>query len=121
MPKFERTVPRTSTEQFAVLLFDPADGTRSIAEVQTGTAGTDQLARALDLWETERTRLPVGHRVVVAAERILVNVAHAAALAQATAPVELLELHAERTGNIVTVHDEPVALPGPDDPIAPGP
>lgn len=121
MPKFERTVPRPGTGRFAVLLFDPSDGTRFIVEVQTGNADTDQLARALELWETERTRLPVNHRVVVAAEHIPVDVAHAAALAQATAPLGLLELHAERTGNIVTVHGEPVPLPGPDDPIAPGP
>ena len=121
MPKFERTVPRHDPEHFAVLIFDPADGTRFIVEVQTGDADTDQLARALELWEAERTRLPVAHRVVVAAEHIPADVAHAAALAQATAPVELLELHAEQTGNIVTVHGEPVPLPGPDDPIAPGP
>ncbi|GAB2734521.1 hypothetical protein [Sinomonas soli] len=120
MPKFERTVPR-SAEQFAFLLFDPADGTRFIIEAQTGPADTDQLARALELWETERTRLPVNHRVVVAAEHIPAEVAHAAALAQATVPVELLELHAERTGKIVTVHGEPVPLPGSDDPIAPTP
>jgi hypothetical protein len=121
MPKFERTVPRSGPDRFAVLLFDPADGTRFIVEVQLGAADTDQLARALALWEAERTRLPVAHRVVVAAEHIPVEVAHAAALAQATAPVGLLELHAEKTGNIVTVHGEPVPLPGPDDPVAPGP
>ncbi|AMM31420.1 hypothetical protein SA2016_0730 [Sinomonas atrocyanea] len=121
MPKFERTVPRTGPDQFAVLLFDPADGTRFIVEVQLGAADTDQLTRALALWEAERTRLPVAHRVVVAAEHIPADVAHAAALAQATAPVGLLELHAEKTGNIVIVHGEPVPLPGPDAPIAPGP
>lgn len=121
MPQFERTVPRPGTGRFAVLLFDPADGTRFIVEVQTGNSDTDQLARALELWEAEHTRLPVAHRVVVAAEHIPVDVAHAAALAQATAPVVLLELHAEQTGNIVTVHGETVPLPAPDDPIAPGP
>lgn len=56
-----------------------------------------------------------------AAEHIPADVAHAAALAQATAPLGLLELHAEKTGTIVTVHGVPVPLPGPDDPIAPGP
>lgn len=121
MPKFERAVSRDDSDRFAVILFDPADGTRLIVEVQTGNADTDQLGRALDLWEAEHTRLPVSHRVVLAAEHIPVDVAHAAALAQATAPVELLELHAEQTGNIVTVHGEPVPLPGPDDVIAPGP
>jgi hypothetical protein len=121
MPQFERTVPRTGPDRFAVLLFDPADGTRFIVEVQLGAADTDQLTRALALWEAEHARLPVAHRVVVAAEHIPADVAHAAALAQATAPLGLLELHAEKTGNIVTVHGEPVPLPGPDDPIAPGP
>lgn len=121
MPKFERTVPRPGAGGFAVLIFDPTDGARFIVEVQTGGADTDQLARALELWEAERTRLPVAHRVVVAAEHIPIEVVHAAALAQATAPVELVELHAEKTGKIITVHGEPVPLPGPDGPIAPGP
>jgi hypothetical protein len=121
MPQFERAVPRPGPDRFALILFDPADGTRFIVEVQLGPADTDQLARALELWEDEHSRLPVPHRVVVAAEHIPAEVAHAAALAQAAAPVRLLELHAEKTGNIVTVHGEPVALPGPDDPLAPGP
>jgi hypothetical protein len=121
IPQFERTVPRPGPDRFAVLLFDPADGTRVIVEVQLDAADTDQLARALNLWETERTRLPVPHRVVLAAEHIPADLAHAAALAQATAPIELLELHAEQTGNIVTVHGEPIPLPRPDDPITPGP
>ncbi|MDQ0259583.1 hypothetical protein J2W20_001474 [Sinomonas atrocyanea] len=119
MPRFERAVPRSGPEQFAVILFDPADGTRLIVEVQAGDADTDQLARALDLWTTERNRLPVAHRVVLAAEHVPDDVARAAALASASAPVELLELLAERTGKIVTVHGEPLPLPGADGPVAP--
>ena len=116
MPRFERTIPRPGPDQFAAILFDPASGTRLLVEVQLGDADTGQLARALDLWAAERTRLPVGHRLVLAAEHIPADVAHAAALARATAPVELLELSAEQTGSIVNVYGEPVPLPSGDGP-----
>jgi hypothetical protein len=121
MPRVERTFRREGSDRFAVILFDSVDATRLIVEVQLGDADTDQLARALDLWGTEHGRLPVAHRVVLAAEHIPAEIAHAAALAQATAPVELLQLRAERTGNIVAVHGRPVPLPRPDDPVASGP
>ncbi|GAB2741765.1 hypothetical protein [Sinomonas soli] len=42
MTKSERTVPRSVPDQSAVLLFDAADGTRFIVEVQIGAADTDQ-------------------------------------------------------------------------------
>ncbi|WP_430297237.1 hypothetical protein [Sinomonas sp. B1-1] len=116
MPRFERTIPRDGTDRFAAILFDPASGTRLLVEVQLGDADTDQLARALDLWAAEHTRLPVSHRLVLAAEHIAADVAHAAALARATAPVELLELRAEQTGSIVNAYGEPVPLPSGDGP-----
>jgi hypothetical protein len=53
---------------------------------------------------------------VLAAEHIPADVAHAAALARAIAPVELLELRAEQTGSIVDVYGEPVPLPSGDGP-----
>jgi hypothetical protein len=116
MPRFERTIPRPGSDRLAAILFDPASGTRLLVEVQLGDADTDQLSRALDLWAAEHTRLPVGHRLVLAAEHIPADVAHAAALARAIAPVELLELRVEQTGSIVDVYGEPVPLPSGDGP-----
>lgn len=115
-PRFERTILRPGTDRFAVILFDPACGTRLLVEVQLADADAGQLARALDLWAAEHTRLPVGHRLVLAAEHIPADVAHAAASARATAPVELLELRAEQTGSIVNVYGEPVPLRSGDGP-----
>ncbi|WP_138418670.1 hypothetical protein [Sinomonas gamaensis] len=112
LPAFERTILHERPDQFAVILFHPADGVRRVVEVQLGDADQEQLARALQHWEDERVRLPrVEHRVAIAAERIPDDVAQSASRIQAHVPLEVVELHAEKTGNIVAVHGEPVTLP----------
>jgi hypothetical protein len=69
-----------------------------LAEVQLGDADTGQLARALDLWAAEHTRLPVSRRLVLAAEHIGAEVAHAApaptsrALGEAGCPLTVAEM-----------------------------
>ena len=112
LPAFERTILHERPDQFAVILFHPADGVRSIVEVQLGDADLEQVHRALQHWEDERVRLPrVEHRVAIAAEHIPAVVAHAAARARANVPLEVVELRAEKIGNIVAVNGEPLALP----------
>ena len=112
LPAFERTIVHQRADQFAVILFHPADGIRHIVEVQLGAADEEQIARALQHWEEERARLPrVEHRVAIAAERIPDDVAQAAALVRKTVPLDVIELHSEKTGNIVAVHGEPAPLP----------
>ncbi|WP_138418837.1 hypothetical protein [Sinomonas gamaensis] len=112
LPAFERTILHERPDQFAVILFHPADGVRRIVEVQLGAADQEQIARALQHWEDERVRLPrVEHRVAIAAERIPDEVAQAAARVAKAVPLEVIELHAEKTGNIVAVLGEPVQLP----------
>lgn len=114
LPAFERTILHGRADQFAVILFHPADGVRRVVEVQLGAADHEQIARALQHWEDERQRLPrVEHRVAIAAEHIPAEVAQAAARAQVHVPLEVVELHAEKIGNIVAVHGEPVPLPAP--------
>jgi hypothetical protein len=113
---FERTVPRAGSDQFAVLLFDPADGLRHVVEIQLGAADENQLIRALELWAVERTRSNVDHQVAIAAEHIPARVARSAALARAIAPIDVVELHAEPTGNAVTVHGMAVETPSGADP-----
>ena len=113
---FERRVPRAGLDQFAVLLFDPADGLRHVVEIQLGAADEDQLIRALELWAVERTRPDVDHRVTIAAEHIPARVARAAALARALAPMDVVELQSEPTGNAVTVRGMAVETPASGDP-----
>lgn len=115
LPAFERTILHERSDQFAVILFDPASGIRHIVEVQLGDADQEQIARALRLWDTERTRLPVGHRAAIAAERIPAEVLEAAARAATTVALEVIELHAERIGNIVAVNGGPLRLPAAGD------
>jgi hypothetical protein len=111
LPAFERTVLHERPDQFAAILFHPADGVRHIVEVQLGDADQDQIARALQHWEDERVRLPrVEHRVAIAAERIPDKVVRAAARVAETVPLDVIELQAEKTGNIVAVHGEPIQL-----------
>ena len=102
-PAFERTVQHGRADQFAVILFHPADGVRHIIEVQLGTADTAQIDRALDHLEQERARLPlIPHRAAIAAERIPGAVLAAAELAGH--PLELVELRVEPSGELATVH-----------------
>jgi hypothetical protein len=56
--------------------------------------------------------------VAIAAERIPDDVVHAGARVSKTIPLEVVELHAEKTGNIVAVHGEPVQLPAAGGPSA---
>lgn len=43
VPTFERVIDRQAAGQFAVILFDPGEGTRIVVEVQLGDADLDQL------------------------------------------------------------------------------
>ncbi|MGT2463427.1 hypothetical protein [Sinomonas atrocyanea] len=79
MPAFERTVVHSRPDQFAVILFHPAEGIRHVVEVQLGSADADQMDRAVRHMEEERARLPlIPHRAAVAAERIPEDVLAAA-------------------------------------------
>jgi hypothetical protein len=112
LPAFERTIQHARPDQFAVILFHPADGVRIIVEVPLGDADQEQVARALRHLEEERQRLPrIPHRAAIAAEHVPAEIAQAVAAARALADMQAVELHAERTGNIVALFGEPVALP----------
>jgi hypothetical protein len=114
MPAFEHTVQHERPDQFAVILFHPATGIRHIIEVQLGEADTAQVSRALRHWEDESARLPgIEHRVAIAAEQITPAVANAAAQAGRSYPLDAVELHVQRTGEVVTVRGEPVTIAGP--------
>jgi hypothetical protein len=110
MPAFEHTLLHERPDQFAVILFHPATGIRHIIEVQLGEADTAQVSRALRHWEDESARLPgIEHRAAIAAERIPASVA-AAAHARRGCPLDAVELHAQRAGELVTVRGEPLAV-----------
>ena len=114
MPAFEHTILHERPDQFAVILFRPATGIRHIVEVQLGEADTAQVARALRHWEDESGQLPgIEHRVAIAAERITPAVAIAAQHARRNYPLDAVELHVQRTGEVVTVRGETVAIPDP--------
>lgn len=113
-PAFERTVVHSRPDQFAVILFHPADGARHIVEVQLGAADTDQVDRAVRHLEEEQARLPlIPHRAAVAAERIpddvLAYARHAAHV------LDVIELRVEPSGELATVHGHLVrSSPGTD-------
>lgn len=108
VPAFERIIDRPVADQFAVILFDPAAGARIVVEVQLGDADEDQLRRAVELWDAEKSRMPVEHRAAAAAEHFPPDVVQAASLERPDVRLELVELHAERIGNIVAVEGEPL-------------
>lgn len=114
MPAFEHTVLHERPDQFAVILFHPATGIRHIVEVQLGEADTAQVARALRHWEDESGQLPgIEHRVAIAAERITPAVAAAAQHARRSYPLDAVELHVQRAGEVVTVCGKPSQFPTP--------
>ncbi|MGY3568099.1 hypothetical protein ACVWWH_003843 [Sinomonas sp. RB5] len=120
MPAFERTVVHARPDQFAVILFHPADGVRHIVEVQLGAADIDQVDRAVRHLEEESSLLPlIPHRAAVAAERIPDDVL--AAAWQARVPVDVVALQVEPSGELATVHGEARPSPVPDGPAVTGP
>lgn len=113
MPAFERTVVHFRPDQFAVILFHPAEGVRHVVEVQLGSADADQLDRAVRHMEEERARLPlIPHRAAVAAERIPEDVL--AAAKQAGLALDVVELRIEPSGELASVRGELVHVHRPE-------
>lgn len=120
VPAFERTVVHTRPDQFAVILFHPADGVRHIVEVQLGAADTGQVDRAVRHLEEESSLLPlIPHRAAVAAERIPDDVL--AAAWQARVPVDVVALQVGRSGELEPVDGEALPSTVPDGHAVTGP
>lgn len=119
IPVFERIIEHPGDGRFAVVLSDPADGSRHVVEVQLGDADEDQLLRALTRWASERRSVPdAEHHAAVVAERIPPSVARAVAMARRIAPIEALELAAEQRGEALELRAELVEAPLEADPGA---